>query len=52
MKKCRRTYLDYGHDVGCGLGEFGEVDIKMGQLISLGLVMNESRSLSDGMDAS
>lgn len=50
-KDWRSTYFDDGYDVGRGVGEFGEIDIEMGQLILLGLVVNESRSFSNGMDA-
>ena len=45
-------YLDDRDNVGRSLFKFGQVDIKMGQLIFLGFFMNETGPVSDSMDAS
>ncbi len=46
------SYLDDGDDVGCGFSKLGGVNIKVGQVVSLGLFMNEARPLSNSMNAS
>lgn len=46
------SYLDDGDDVGCGFSKLGGVDIKVGQVVSLGLFVDEARPFSDSMNAS
>ena len=45
-------YLDDGDNVGGCLSKLGGVYIKMGQVVALGLFVNNAGPLSDSMDAS